>query len=72
MASYTSALHWFHHVHNSINFHAHFQLCGTTPCMVCGSEEIKKTIEEHLNMHVRCAVGALSLSPLLCCCANLF
>lgn len=26
------------------------QLCGTTPCMVCGSEEIKKTIEEHCNM----------------------
>ena len=26
------------------------QLCGTTPCMVCGSEEIKKTIEEHLHM----------------------
>mmetsp|Transcript_12938 Transcript_12938/g.19100 ORF Transcript_12938/g.19100 Transcript_12938/m.19100 type:complete len:270 (-) Transcript_12938:219-1028(-) len=24
------------------------QLCGTTPCMVCGSEEIKKTIEDHL------------------------
>lgn len=23
------------------------QLCGTTPCMVCGSEEIKKTIEEY-------------------------
>lgn len=22
------------------------QLCGTTPCMVCGSEEIKKTIED--------------------------
>lgn len=26
------------------------QLCGTTPCMVCGSEEIKKTIEEHLHI----------------------
>ena len=26
------------------------QLCGTTPCMVCGSEDIKKTIEEHLNI----------------------
>jgi len=27
------------------------QLCGTTPCMVCGSEEIKKTIEHHLGIH---------------------
>ena len=26
------------------------QLCGTTPCMICGSEEIKRTIEEHCNM----------------------
>ena len=26
------------------------QLCGTTPCMVCGSEEIKKTIEDHLHI----------------------
>lgn len=27
------------------------QLCGTTPCMICGSEEIKKTIEKHLDIH---------------------
>ncbi|OQS06772.1 NADH dehydrogenase flavoprotein 2, mitochondrial precursor [Thraustotheca clavata] len=26
------------------------QLCGTTPCMICGSEEIKKTIEDHLGI----------------------
>lgn len=26
------------------------QLCGTTPCMVCGSEEIKQTIENHLGI----------------------
>mmetsp|Transcript_5331 Transcript_5331/g.10699 ORF Transcript_5331/g.10699 Transcript_5331/m.10699 type:complete len:279 (-) Transcript_5331:44-880(-) len=26
------------------------QLCGTTPCMLCGSEEIKKTIEDHLGI----------------------
>jgi len=26
------------------------QLCGTTPCMVCGSEEIKKVIEDHLHI----------------------
>lgn len=27
------------------------QLCGTTPCMVCGSEEIKHTIEKHLGIN---------------------
>lgn len=26
------------------------QLCGTTPCMICGSEEIKKTISEELGI----------------------
>lgn len=26
------------------------QLCGTTPCMICGSEEIKKTIEDYCGM----------------------
>lgn len=26
------------------------QLCGTTPCMVCGSEEIKRTIEDYLQI----------------------
>lgn len=26
------------------------QLCGTTPCMICGSEEIKQTIEKHLGI----------------------
>lgn len=26
------------------------QLCGTTPCMICGSEEIKKTIENYLGI----------------------
>lgn len=29
----------------------HFiQLCGTTPCMVCGSEDIKKTIMDELGI----------------------
>lgn len=29
----------------------HFiQLCGTTPCMMCGSEEIKKTIMDELGI----------------------
>ena len=26
------------------------QLCGTTPCMVCGSEEIKQTITDHIGI----------------------
>ncbi|RLO07693.1 hypothetical protein DYB28_003401 [Aphanomyces astaci] len=26
------------------------QLCGTTPCMICGSEEIKNVIEDHLGI----------------------
>ncbi|KAJ1447781.1 NADH dehydrogenase [Pelagophyceae sp. CCMP2097] len=26
------------------------QLCGTTPCMICGSEAIKKAIEDHLDI----------------------
>lgn len=26
------------------------QLCGTTPCMICGSEDIKRTIEQHLGI----------------------
>jgi len=28
----------------------YLQLCGTTPCMICGSEQIKKTIEDHLHI----------------------
>ena len=26
------------------------QLCGTTPCMICGSEDIKQTITKHLGI----------------------
>jgi NADH dehydrogenase (ubiquinone) flavoprotein 2 len=26
------------------------QVCGTTPCMICGSEEIMQTIENHLGI----------------------
>lgn len=26
------------------------QLCGTTPCMACGSEEIKQTITDHIGI----------------------
>jgi len=29
----------------------HLQLCGTTPCMVCGAKEIRSTIEKTLHIH---------------------
>jgi NADH:ubiquinone oxidoreductase subunit E len=29
------------------------QLCGTTPCMVCGSEDIKNAIMKHLDVEVK-------------------
>jgi NADH dehydrogenase (ubiquinone) flavoprotein 2 len=28
----------------------HLQVCGTTPCMLCGSEKIIETIEHHLGI----------------------
>eukprot|EP00842_Homolaphlyctis_polyrhiza_P005035 jgi/Hompol1/5532/HPOL_004511-RA len=28
------------------------QVCTTTPCQLCGSDEIVKTIEKHLGIHV--------------------
>lgn len=27
------------------------QLCGTTPCMVCGAQDIKNAIMDHLHIH---------------------
>jgi NADH:ubiquinone oxidoreductase subunit E len=27
------------------------QLCGTTPCQLCGAELIKQSIMDHLNIH---------------------
>eukprot|EP00457_Paulinella_chromatophora_P012497 gb/GEZN01012711.1/.p1 GENE.gb/GEZN01012711.1/~~gb/GEZN01012711.1/.p1 ORF type:complete len:271 (+),score=34.83 gb/GEZN01012711.1/:36-815(+) len=29
----------------------HIQLCGTTPCQLCGAESIKETILKHLDVH---------------------
>jgi len=29
----------------------HLQVCGTTPCMVRGSEKIMETISDHLGIH---------------------
>jgi hypothetical protein len=28
----------------------HIQLCGTTPCQLCGAEQIGETIEKHLGI----------------------
>jgi NADH dehydrogenase (ubiquinone) flavoprotein 2 len=50
------------------------QLCGTTPCMVCGSEDIKAAIENHLG--IRCGQttpdGAFTLVEVEClgACSN--
>jgi len=30
----------------------HLQVCGTTPCMLCGAQDIIRTIEKHLDIHV--------------------
>lgn len=50
------------------------QLCGTTPCMVNGSEEIKQTIEKHLGIHEgeTTADGLFTLKEVEClgACAN--
>lgn len=50
------------------------QLCGTTPCMICGSEEIKKTIETHLGITegTTSADGMFTLREVECMgtCAN--
>jgi len=29
----------------------HIQLCGTTPCQLCGAEKIQQTIEKHLGIN---------------------
>lgn len=50
------------------------QLCGTTPCMVNGSEEIKATIEKHLGIKTgeTTADGMFTLKEVEClgACAN--
>jgi len=50
------------------------QLCGTTPCMICGAQDIKKTIENHLGIHdgETTADGLFTLVEVEClgACAN--
>ena len=41
----------FYTMFNRVKVGKYFiQLCGTTPCMACGAEEIASTIQEHLNI----------------------
>lgn len=41
----------FYTMFNRVKVGKYFiQLCGTTPCMACGAEEIATTIQEHLNI----------------------
>lgn len=50
------------------------QLCGTTPCMICGSEDIKNTISQHLGIQngETTADGLFTLLEVEClgACAN--
>lgn len=59
---------------NMLTMYCSPQLCGTTPCMICGSEEIKRTIEKHLNIHEgeTTADGLFTLREVECLgsCAN--
>lgn len=47
---------------------AHIQLCGTTPCMLCGSEELKEVCRRRIHaepMHLN-AAGTLSWEEVEC------
>ena len=50
------------------------QLCGTTPCMLCGSEEIMQTVQKELGIKdgETTKDGMFSLLPVEClgACAN--
>ena len=52
----------------------HIQLCGTTPCMVCGAYDILHTIEAHLGIKAgeTSADGNFTLTEVEClgACAN--
>lgn len=46
----------------------HVQVCGTTPCMLCGSEEILKTCEKELGVKTGATTedGMFTLSEVQC------
>ena len=52
----------------------HVQVCGTTPCMLCGAEDIVNSIEKHLKIKVGQTTGDnnFTLSEVEClgACAN--
>lgn len=52
----------------------HLQLCGTTPCMLCGSRDIGAVIEKHLNVKLGDTTkdGMFTLTEVEClgACAN--
>ncbi|KAI8831101.1 thioredoxin-like protein [Chytridium lagenaria] len=51
-------------VYEVATFYTMFNSLPTTPCALCGANEIVKTIEKHLDIHVECA-GACSNAPVL-------
>lgn len=46
----------------------HLQVCGTTPCMVCGADKLIHRLEHHLGIHVgeTTADGLFTLSEVEC------
>ena len=53
--------------------HAHIQVCGTTPCMLCGAENLVAVCEKTIGpMHAVSADGMLSWEEVEClgACAN--
>lgn len=53
--------------------HAHIQVCGTTPCMLCGAESLVAVCEKLIGpMHAVSADGTLSWEEVEClgACAN--
>ena len=52
----------------------HIQLCGTTPCMLCGAEDLRHAVEAHLNIKAGQTTkdGTFTLTEVEClgACAN--
>jgi len=52
----------------------HLQVCGTTPCLVRGSDKIIKALEDHLGIHEGDSTpdGLFTITEVEClaCCAN--
>lgn len=52
----------------------HIQLCGTTPCMLCGAEDLRQAVETHLHIKAGQTTkdGTFTLTEVEClgACAN--